>query len=65
MRELQALGKISGKEISLRRNQEDFNLVNLYYTDCKYSGGSKNYFEMFILTNGALFISEPLFESLI
>jgi len=39
-------------------------LINLFHTDSKYAGGSQNYFEMFILPNGVLFMSEPFLEQL-
>ena len=38
--------------------------INLFYSDSKYNVG-KNYFEFFILSNGALFISEPLLEEIL
>lgn len=38
--------------------------VNVYATDCKY-GQHGNYFEMFILPNGTLFMSEPLLEEIL
>lgn len=38
--------------------------VNVFTTDCKY-GQHGNYFEMFILPNGTLFMSEPYLESLL
>jgi hypothetical protein len=65
LRELYEYGKISGKEISFRKDQDDLNLVNLFYSESKYAGGSKNYYELFILPNGALFISEPFLEEII
>ena len=42
----------------------DQDAVNLYRTDAKY-GQHGNYFEMFILPNGTLFISEPFLEQLL
>jgi hypothetical protein len=38
--------------------------VNVFNTECKY-GQAGNYFEMFILPNGTLFMSEPLLEEIL
>ena len=44
---------------------KDFDeLVNVFYSDSKYSSG-KNYYELFVLPNGYLFISEPLIEEIL
>jgi len=52
-------------DVSLIRNTKDFDeLVNLFYSDSKYCSG-KNYYELFILPNGYLFMSEPLLEELL
>ena len=40
-------------------DEADVGLINVFYSDFKYSG-NRNYFELFILPNGNLFISEPL-----
>ena len=40
-------------------DEADSSLVNIFHSDCKFACG-RNYYEMFILSNGALFISEPL-----
>lgn len=38
--------------------------VNLYRTDVKY-GQHGNFFELFILPNGAIFMSEPFLEQVL
>ena len=63
---LEELGVVSSLDISLMKNAgKDFDeLVNVFYSDSKYSSG-KNYYELFVLPNGYLFISEPLIEEIL
>jgi hypothetical protein len=43
---------------------ERLDLINVFKTDCKY-GSHGNYFELFILPNGSLFISEALLDEIL
>ena len=42
----------------------ELGIVNVFYSDYKYSG-NRNYFELFILPNGNLFISESLLTEIL
>jgi len=63
LKELQLLPKGSFK-IDEKTSEADYSLVNIFHSDCKFSSG-RNYYEMFILANGALFISEPMLTEIL
>lgn len=57
LKQMQMLPKGSFK-VDLN-HEADISLVNLFYSDCKFNS-NRNYYEMFILANGSLFMSEAL-----
>lgn len=52
-------GGEGGKDVTI-----DDGLINIFYSDSKYCSG-KNYYELFVLPCGYLYISEPLIEQVL
>jgi hypothetical protein len=61
---MQRLPKGFNVKIDSKTGEADLNQINLFHSDCKFSGQS-NFFELFILPSGNLFMSENLLTAIL